>query len=397
MKVAMVGPYPVNRPITGGIEAVAHALAIPLRLLPGLELHIVTRADDGTAKVGPDEANLHVVPAPRFSRANFYRTERGAITRLLRELQPDVVHVQGQNFYALGSLAAGLPTVVTLHGMLFREAKIVDPRSHWSERIFKRLRGFFNARFEAITLQRARHLIVINPYVSECIAGRTHARSHAIDNPIGDEFFAVSGPEEAGRLFFAGAIEPRKGLHQLIDAIAGLHSRGQHATLRLAGRTLDAGYKAALDARIAAAGLRDVVRFLGLIPQADLLAEYAAASVIVMASQEETSPMLIQQAMAAGKPVVASAAGGIPHLVQDGVSGRLFPTGDTPALVAALEELLAAPAQRRAFGNAARQAAEARFRASAVAARTLTVYEEALREVAPSRRRALGRVTEEQR
>ena len=385
MKVAMVGPYPLGRAVTGGIEAVAAALAAGLCLLNDIELHIVTVSAQMTpSHEGVAGAAIHGLPSSgRWRRLTLYRRERAAIARCLRELRPDLVHVQGQNFYALGALDAGFPTVITLHGMLAQEARIVDPRSHWTERLSKRLRGLFNATFEATVLRRAAHLIIISPYVAQCVASRTRARLYPINNPIDDAFFALPDAQEPGRLFFAGPLEPRKGLHHLIEAVRLLRAAGQPATLHMAGAAVDRGYALALECRVAEAGLTRAVRFLGVIAEKELLREYAQAALVVMASREESSPMLLQQAMAAGKPVVAPRVGGIPHLVEDEVTGRVVAPEDPEALADAIGRLLSDPAARWRMGAEGRRRAESRFRASAVAARTRQVYFEVLGSIAP--------------
>jgi glycosyltransferase involved in cell wall biosynthesis len=101
--------------------------------------------------------------------------------------------------------------------------------------------------------------------------------------------------------------------------------------------------------------------------------------VLVLASQQETSPMVIAEAMASGVPVVATRVGGIPYLVDDGRTGFLVGVGDVDALTARLSELLGDDAKRRAFGEAARARAAERFKPAAVAARVRDVYIEASR------------------
>ena len=85
---------------------------------------------------------------------------------------------------------------------------------------------------------------------------------------------------------------------------------------------------------------------------------YAAADVFVLASTEEPYGTVYGEAMAAGLPVVGWAAGNLPHLADDGVEGRVVPTGDGPALAAALGELCADDDLRRRLGAAARRRAE---------------------------------------
>lgn len=371
----MVGPYPVSGVATGGIAAVAAALAGALRKVDGIDLHVVTTAPTGATVPKGAESWIHLVrDSGRWRRLTFYRSERAQISGILREAKPDIVHVQGQNFFAIGALAAGLPTVVTLHGMLGREAHIVDRRSRWTERVSKLVRGRLNARFEAATLRRASDLIIISPYVARSIRGRTHARLHAIDNPIDDAFFTTPDAPEPGRIFFAGTIEPRKALHYLVEAVRLMRDRDVDVRLRVAGADADPGYAASLRATAAERVPGGAVEFLSVISQPELLDEYARASLVVMSSIEETSPMLLQQAMAAGKPVVAPRVGGIPDLVDDGATGRLVPARDPAALADAISELLRSPETRAAMGALARQRAESRFRAAAVAARTCDVY-----------------------
>jgi len=81
-------------------------------------------------------------------------------------------------------------------------------------------------------------------------------------------------------------------------------------------------------------------------------------------------------AMAFGVPVVATAAGGIPEAVVDGVTGRLVPPRDPPALAAALGEALADPGRRAAWGRAGRRRFEERFTADRMVEATLAVHAE---------------------
>lgn len=383
MRIAVVGPYPLEGLPPGGVGSVSAALVAGLQQIDGLEIHIVTialpEAKHRTESIGP-AMRLHALPSWKFRRPTMYYLERRAITRLLRRLRPDVVHVQGQNFYAAAAIASQAPTVISVHGMLSREAHIVDGRSRLRERISKRLRGGFNARFEALSLREARHLIINNPYVEKTIAPLTHAHMHWLDNPIEERFFDVADTPEARRVFFAGSFQPRKGQHQLVEVARILRDRGEPIELRIAGPVLDAGYADEVKQAAADAGLTDSVRFLGVIDDATLLEEYARAAVVVMASTEETSPMFLQQAMAAGKPAVAPDVGGVRYVIESGVTGLVTPPGDPAALAGALATILNDDIVRQAMGSAARDAATTRFRTRAVAQRTLDVYASALRQ-----------------
>jgi glycosyltransferase involved in cell wall biosynthesis len=104
----------------------------------------------------------------------------------------------------------------------------------------------------------------------------------------------------------------------------------------------------------------------------------SASDIFVLASDWEGHPLSVMEALAAGLPVVATSAGGVPELVADRVTGILVPPGDVRALAAALRLLVQNPRRRRELGEAGRVASE-RFEASAMAAAYATLFEEVLR------------------
>jgi glycosyltransferase involved in cell wall biosynthesis len=110
--------------------------------------------------------------------------------------------------------------------------------------------------------------------------------------------------------------------------------------------------------------------------RADLDRLIPAFTVFCLSSHMEGLGTSLLDAMAFGVPVVATAAGGIPEAVTDGVTGRLVPPRDPDALAAALVEVLADPARRAAWGRAGRQRFEERFTADRMVEATLATYTE---------------------
>ena len=116
-------------------------------------------------------------------------------------------------------------------------------------------------------------------------------------------------------------------------------------------------------------------RHLGPLPNAQVLALYAAAEVVAVPSViPDALSRVILEAMAAGRPVVGTAVGGTPELIEDGVTGLLVPRHDPAALAAACERLLDDPALAARLGDAARQRAETRFSTEASVDRLLALY-----------------------
>ena len=117
------------------------------------------------------------------------------------------------------------------------------------------------------------------------------------------------------------------------------------------------------------------VRGLGWLPNADVLALYAGADVVVSPSViPDAFSRVVLEAMAAGRAVVATAVGGTPELIEDGESGLLVPRHDPAALAAAIERLLDDPALAARLGAAARRRVQTRFAPEASVERLLALY-----------------------
>jgi glycosyltransferase involved in cell wall biosynthesis len=143
----------------------------------------------------------------------------------------------------------------------------------------------------------------------------------------------------------------------------------------------DGPVRAELEAK--AASLPGAVTFAG--HRDDVMEVLDAADVLLHPSRVDAFPGALLQALAAGVPVVASAVGGIPEIIKDGVDGVLTPPSDGPqALADALEPLLANAPRRRALALAGRARFERHFTARHWATRMRRVYEQALAASAPA-------------
>lgn len=130
----------------------------------------------------------------------------------------------------------------------------------------------------------------------------------------------------------AARLEEQKGHDVLLDALAELWKRGLDFTLAVAG---GGSLRTALEERTARLGLETRVHFLGTVE--DLGPLLAAADAVVLPSRWEGLPLTLLEAMARARPVIASAVGGVPEVVEHGVNGWLVPAGDVTALADALE------------------------------------------------------------
>jgi glycosyltransferase involved in cell wall biosynthesis len=149
-----------------------------------------------------------------------------------------------------------------------------------------------------------------------------------------------------------------KNLTLLLNVCALLRQRGLEFHCIMAG---DGPLQEQLLKQRTSLGLDDVIEMPGALEQSEVLNLWQRASIGVLTSDNEGMPVCLMEAAACGVPVVATAVGGIPELVQDNVTGLLCKKGDVKEIAIALEQLLADSTMRRRMGAAARLRAERDF------------------------------------
>ena len=296
-----------------------------------------------------------------------------ALSGMLRTLgiclfrRPQVVHVHAASrgsFLRKSTMlaiarAAGCRTVFHLHGACF-------------DKYAQEQAGPLVRRWIRHTLQRSSVVIALSPHWADFLrAYAPGARVVVIPNSV-----PLPPPStvavEPGRILFLGQIEPRKGIYELLEAMAMLAPRHPHAVLAIGGQ----GEADQVRRRAAALGIADRVQLLGWLTGADKQAELARAAIFCLPSHAEGLPMAMLEAMAAGKAIVVTHVGGIPHAVRDGDNGVLLPPGDPARLAEALAGLLDDDARRRQLGENARATIAREFEAGAVIERIASVYHE---------------------
>ena len=166
-----------------------------------------------------------------------------------------------------------------------------------------------------------------------------------------------------------GHLAGHKGQRYVLEAMPYLVAQEPRIGLVIAG---DGDLRATLEAHAASLGIAKRVCFTGF--RQDIVGLMRQFEVFVFPSYLEGLGTATLDAMALGKPVVATRAGGIPEVVQDGVTGMLVPPRDPHALERAILHLLRHPEQGKAFGEAGRKRVEQHFTAERMALQTLHVY-----------------------
>ncbi len=173
---------------------------------------------------------------------------------------------------------------------------------------------------------------------------------------LGPEFFAEEAPPLPPDPVFicVGRLSAEKAHLILLDAFAQVRQAHPAARLVLAG---DGGMRPQIEARIAALGLSDGVEITGWIGSDQVRERIAKAHALVLASFIEGLPVVIMEAAAMRRVVIATYVAGIPELVAAGETGWLVPAGDVEGLAAAMRESIATPAERLHAMGLAGQAA----------------------------------------
>ena len=363
MKLALLTFYPRDiQVVPGGIRMVSLNLVRGLLERPDLELTVIhCHSDiDADATVQQGAAEVRYLAMPRQRLVPNLITSVGRIVEVLREVQPDLVHAHTAHF-AYASLRAGLPTILTIHGVLSEQRRV------YNRSLYDRARYGMLAYYEWRALPRVAAVTAISSYVVDAYRTKGSSAWRRIDNPVPDEFFALQDAPEPGRILYAGSTDARKDLLTLLRAVDRLRRELPEVHLAIAGHVTDPGYERQVHRLVAERGLESHVAFLGLLSRDQLLREYARCSVVALASVEENAPMALIEGMAAGNPVVATRVGGIPDLVADGETGFLVPARDPAAMADRLGDLLGDPSLRSRMGCEARARARERYGLAAIA------------------------------
>lgn len=285
----------------------------------------------------------------------------------------DLVHdVQSVGYGLLWLRALGLPVVTTIHHPL-----TVDRRSSLArDRSFAERVGtltFYPVRTQRRTARRL-DAVLTSSEASAREIERGFAVPRARIRQVGNGVTlppqsAARRPPEPPELLFVGRCgDPNKGAEFLFSALARLPER-----IRL--RVLDGDPSGTpLGDLLLRLGVRTRVLFSGKVSQPELERAYQRASIVVVPSLFEGFGLPAIEALAAGTPVVASAAGALPEVIGLAGTGRLVPPGDVAALTRGILETLASWEDEQRLARAARPRLERQFGWPAVARRTAEVY-----------------------
>jgi phosphatidyl-myo-inositol alpha-mannosyltransferase len=370
MKIALVSPYDLA--VEGGVNSHIAPLAHEIRSR-GHQVVIVGPCL-GEPSMG-SEPDVVVIGRPvaipsagSVARIAISLRLSGKVKELLAREQFDVVHVHEP-------LAGTVPITFLRHSEAinvgtFHAAKEGGSRLYaYSKRILKRW------------FRRLDGKIAVSPAAERLVSRYFPGYFNIIPNGVNIERFTGASPlpqfqDDKRNILFVGRMEKRKGLKYLLRAFIAVKGEMPNCRLIVAG---EGRLRERYERTIRKAGVEDVV-FAGFVQDADLPRYYASADICCFpATGNESMGYVLLEAMASGKPVVASNIEGYATVITDGVEGHLVEPKNPEALALSLVHLLADADRRREMSVRARLRAE-EYGWDRVAQRVLSYYERLLYE-----------------
>ncbi|OFV67452.1 MAG: glycosyl transferase family 1 [Candidatus Syntrophoarchaeum caldarius] len=358
-----------------GVYTHAKNIATQITKSPDVDLHIISIGDENiiTNQFG---ATIHFIKRANFRGATYFYYPL-LFKKKIIEINPDIVHIQGyaRYYYIAVSLLKRYPFILTLHSNLTEELEYRLPQS---------LKRYVSLKTEPYLekrlVRKAEQVIVPSPHMVEFHVDMKD-KMCVIPNGVAVEKIQNSVLMQRDMahpsILFVGRLEKIKGVDILIKSISFVVSSIPNVHLYIAGIGEEEGELKHLVKKL---DIEENVTFLGFVSEDDKWSYYKSTDLCVVPSLEEPFGIVLLEAMACGKPVVASNVGGIPYIVEDGETGLLFECGNIEDLAERVTALLEDKELRKKMGEAGYEKAK-EFSWSNIADRTLELYRVVLSEV----------------
>lgn len=287
------------------------------------------------------------------------------LTRLARSGAFDLIHAHLHSASVAAAIAArvsGLPLVVTHHSMNTWRRGINRALGRWADRQADSAIGVASNVAAGLGTKRV-HMIPNGAPIPE---------REWSDADIAAARCELAVPRDAYLIGYVGRLTIDKNPLLFVEAAALVAGRLPHAHFLMVG---DGPLRASAEAHATALGVDGRITFVGFRSGAADL--HPVADVLALTSDSEACPLVVLEAMAAGRPVVGTAVGDVPLQIIDGVTGFLVPPRNPCAMASALVTLADASLRRR-LGVAARRRVRKEFPIARTFDRTVAVYEETL-------------------
>jgi len=346
---------------------------------PGIELHVITvgRHYPTDDHFSHDGISFHFLKVPLVPRVLlWYQVDRVRVRQCLRNINPDVVHGFGtESGYGYAAASSHYPSVIMMQGL---QSEIFGAmgNSRWRQPHL-----VIPLTLERLTVKLGRNFICETSF-SERFVRRLNstANIYRLRTPVRAEFFAVERnppSDDVPVLLFVGTLLREKGLEVLLHSFADVLKVFPRAQLRIVGHS-PFSYDRFLQSLLVRLKIQEHVVMCGFLNIKELVHHFAEASLLVLPSFMDTAPNVVAEAQVAGLPVVATNVGGIPEMIEPGVTGILVQQRAAESLTGGLLKLLRDCNLRKAIATAARARSRAEYCPDHQVAKLLDIYQTVL-------------------
>jgi len=350
MRIIQIGPFPVDEMlIKGGEESSVYGLTNMLKYeneVCVLVVPINSVSKDYT--VQDDNIIIHYF-------RNYIKNNLGSLLRIKRFIKiikaykPEICHLHSTSAFTFILLLylrfKRIPYIVTVHGLLHIEQKNNLKKGISIRSLFKYI---WHSFFEFMTLNLTSKIIVDTLYVANEIIkykkkGKLIRLPEFIIIPqgINVDFFSVPDHYQQNQILSVGGIGPRKGYLFSIKAIEKVKKQFPHIKYTIIGTVSDRNYLLKLETYLKENDLENNISILTNKQFEDLKRYYEKCNIFILHSQEESQGIVFSEAMACGKPIVATNVGGIPHVLKNNYNAYLSEYKDIDTFADNILKLLA--------------------------------------------------------
>lgn len=246
----------------------------------------------------------------------------------------NLIHLQGRSGFIYSLFPQQTPFITTYHGLVSKENKSIDSKKLTMQ---YRLFYYISKFIERVTLKKSKNLIVVSESLKEDIIeiSDNNKQFTLIPNGVNIPKIFENIDPKMNLITFVGRVEKTKGVKDLIDAIENIDENIKCAIIG------DGEYRKQISEYVNSNHkLRDRVWFLGSLASEDVSKWIQVSKVVVLPSYYETQGIVLLEANAHKKPVIASNINGINEIIQDGVNGLLFEKGNSVDLNSKIKQII---------------------------------------------------------
>ena len=355
MRIVQIGNFPLNyNVIKGGVEA--SIFGITKALAKSNEVKVISFPNKFLEKdqiLYYENISIHHLANPyRFNSLDFLRMKK--VKSIIQTFEADTVHIHNSSVLSLLLVwflrKKKINAIVTIHGVNYIEK--------W--KTFKQMKTVTNflqficySIIEYLVVLSAEKIIVDTRYVADVLSKIKKRTYNVIPQGIDESYFEIEDQYKPAHILSVGSISNRKGHEYSIMSIARLKEEFQNIRLQIIGivSSQNQDYYSYLLRLIKEKNMEKHVFISTGLPIEKLQQELRECYLFILHSYEESQGIVLCEAMAAGKPIVATQIGGIPYVVEENVNSRLVPFGDVNAFSENIRDILRDTSFRNQMGK----------------------------------------------